>query len=287
MYYFIVNPCSKGARGILDPLMERMNASGEEYTVVAENGREETRSRVRELTRGGAARIVAVGGDGTVNDVLCGLDDPAKVEMGIVPAGTGNDFATAAKIPAGLDALELILHGEPKYTDYIQCDDGERSMNIAGLGIDVDILRRVEVMRRGGPRSKYYRGLLASLRSYRGQEIEASWGGETVRMNALIAAVCNGTDLGGGIPLCPPACIDDGKLDLVLVDCPKRWKIPYYLVRLMRGTVQKLPIYRHILCEEAVIEQKTGDMVQLDGELLSSKTLRVHVEHQKLKLFRG
>ncbi len=286
MFYFIVNPCSKGAGKLLGPLISRLKEEGVEFEIVAEEDSGQTRSRVRALTEGGAQKVVAVGGDGTVNDVLCGLYDPARIELGIVPAGTGNDFATAARIPEGLAALDLILHTEAKYTDYIECGDGLRSMNIAGLGIDVDILQRVEAMGHGGEKSKYYRGLLASLKSYRGQKVTVSADGER-ETTALIAAVCNGTDFGGGIPICPQAKLDDGLLDLVLVDCPKRWKLPYYLIRLMRGTAPKLPIYHHSLVEEAVIRQETGDKVQLDGELVEAKTLSVRVVHGKLRMFRG
>ncbi len=288
MLHFIVNPCSKGAKKILEPLTDRLRESGLEYNIVAESGRQEARGRVREITSGeGIHKIVAVGGDGTVNDVLCGLADPSRVELGIIPAGTGNDFATAAKIPTGLDALDLILKGEAKYTDFIECGDGQRSMNIAGLGIDVDILQRVEAMEHGGEKSKYYRGLLASLKSYRGQKITVTVNGEKQETLSLIAAACNGTDFGGGIPICPQAVLDDGKLDLVLVDLPKRWKLPYYLLCLMRGKAPKLSIYHHTLCEEAEIVQETGDRVQLDGELLTAKALSVRVVHNKLKLFRG
>ncbi len=287
MLHFIVNPRAKNIEKLRKELEARLQEEGVSYEFYTGTDREDARAHVREITAAGEQTVVAVGGDGTVNDVLGAIAEPENVKFGVIPAGTGNDFAAAAHIPEGLAALELILHGEPKQTDFIACEGGLRSMNIAGLGIDVDILQRCNAMKHGGAKSKYFRSLLASLRKYKGQEIEVTLNGETHTMSALIAAVCNGTMLGGGIPICPAAMIDDGKLDLVLIRQPKRWKIPYYLIQLMRGKALGLPVVRHILCERVRIVQKEGAVVQLDGELFPSQVLDARIERGKLKMYRG
>ncbi len=232
------------------------------------------------------AVIVTVGGDGSLNDVLSGIRDPSSCTLGLIPAGTGNDFAEAAKIPQGLGALELILRGAPKETDYIQFSDGRRSLNIAGLGIDVDILARCEKRKHFHARSKYFLSLLSSLCHYRGMRITVRANGEEVADNMLIAAVCNGSRFGGGIPICPPAVIDDGKLEIIYAGCPKRIKIPFALIKLMKGKILDLPFAHRITCEEAELLTEAPFTAQYDGELYEAEAFRVHIA-RGLKMFRG
>ncbi len=286
MLDFIVNPTAEKANAVLRATVARLGEG--EYVVHALPTKEETRETVRRLTKQREARtLVAVGGDGTLNDVLSGVSDFSRLTLGLIPAGTGNDFAASARIPEGVGALDLILHGEPKPTDFIECDEGLRSMNIAGLGIDVDILERCARMKRGNAKSKYFKGLIQSLFHYRGQRIEVTADGKRFDVQAYIAAVCNGSQFGGGIPICPAATIDDGKLDLVVVSRPRRLTAPFELIRLMRGKILERPITRHILCDSARIVQTEGQTVQLDGEIVSSRTLTAHIVHGKLMMYRG
>ena len=285
MLHFIVNPNTKKRKELLGELADRLRAENVPFDFHMGESKEETRAIVRRLSESGPVTIVAIGGDGTLNDVLCGIAVPENVELGLIPVGTGNDFAEKAKIPTGLAALDLILHTPSKFTDFIDCGE-YKSLNIAGLGIDVDILERCYRMK-GGKRSKYFRSLLASLVSYKGQKIEVTVGGKTFFETAFIAAVCNGSQFGGGIAICPPAVLDDGKLDLVVIACPKRSRLLFELLALKRGKILERPITKHILCDEARIVQTEGKIVELDGELVDARTLHARVVSGKLRVFRG
>ena len=99
----------------------------------------------KKLTQAGEQEIIALGGDGTLHEVLNGLYDPAACRLGLIPSGTGNDFAE--KIGLSKDpetATKFILENEPKPTNYIQIGD-KRCMNVAGLGMDVDVLVRCKM----------------------------------------------------------------------------------------------------------------------------------------------
>ncbi len=284
MLHFIVNSGAKKLEELLAALKERLENKRIAYEIHSGKGKKETRELVGELSKA-PATIVAVGGDGTLNDVVCGLECPENVELGLIPYGTGNDFAAAAKIPFGIDALDLILNTKSKFTDYIECG-GMRSINIAGLGIDVDILERCR-RKKGGKRNKYFRSLLASVLKYRGQNVKITVDGKQIGQKAYIAAICNGTQFGGGIPICPPALLDDGKLDLVVVDSPKWYKLLAELVSLMRGKILNRAIAHRYVCSEVTIEQENGTVVQFDGELVEAKTLTASVVSGKLRMFRG
>ncbi len=288
MLHLIVNPTSsKGqAEKILAEAEKKLQSEGVEYDVFRSTRRGEIAEHVRSLTEEGEHTLIAVGGDGTLNEVVRGISDPARVILGLIPAGTGNDFAATARIPEGAEAVDLILHSEPKFTDYLECGI-TRSINIAGLGIDVDILERCERKKHGGAKSKYYRSLLVSLMKYKAMKMKVVVDGEEREHSSLLAAVCNGTMFGGGIPICPPAVLDDGKLDLVIVDCPKRWKLPYYLTLLKKGKILTRSCSHHTLCSSVTIVPERKGNVQYDGELLPAEQLEARIVTDTLRMYRG
>ncbi len=288
MLNFIVNPNARKGKikKLLGKMEERLKEEGAGYRIFYSGKEGDLRKYAEALSAAGEKYIIAVGGDGSLNEVLNGLTDPANTVLGLVPAGTGNDFAAFARIPQGLAALDLILHGEPRPVDYLQCG-GMRSINIAGLGIDADILRRCRKMK-GTQKGKYFRGLLASLCKFKAIRIKTRVeGGEWTEYSTFIAAACNGGHFGGGIPFCPEAVIDDGKMEFVVVDCPKRIKIPIELVRLMRGKLMKQKIAHRVTCTEAEIVPEKREFAQFDGELREIDSLHIQVVTGKLHMFRG
>lgn len=270
----------------LKKLKERMQASGKEYEIHLTDRKGQAAEYAARLSEKEGATIVAVGGDGTVNEVLSGIADLSRCTFGILPCGTGNDFAASVDLPEGLDSLDIILRGETKYTDYLQFEDGKRSLNIAGVGIDVDILDRCERGRWHG-KGKYFLSLLKSVFTFRGIRLAVEANGERKEYNAMIAACCNGKQFGGGIRICPSAVVDDGKMDLVVVDFPQKSKIPGALLKLMKGKIFDLPFAHHILCEKAVIETEDNIIAQFDGELKQVSGMSVSLVSGKLKMLRG
>ena len=176
-------------------------------------------SIARRLSEAGEQEFIVLGGDGTLNEVLNGLSDPSLCKLGLIPSGTGNDFAERMGISMDAEkALLTILDGEAKPVDYIEVS-GTRSMNVAGLGIDVDVLERCQRGKMRG-KIKYLMSLIRSLFAFKGIRVQIeSEGRETETRDVLLCAVCNGTQFGGGIQICPPADPTDGKLDVVIVDC--------------------------------------------------------------------
>ena len=287
MFNVIVNCHARNCKKIAAEIEKKFRARGIAYRMFYTERTGDAEKYARSLTQAGGREFLVVGGDGTLNEVVSGLSDPSSCTLGLIPAGTGNDFAAAVGIPRGVRALDLILDGEPRPVDYIECGT-RRSINIVGTGIDVEILRRCAAMKHGTNKGKYFRSLVATLFHYRGTKLTVTTGGETKEYFALIAAVCNGRQLGGGIPLCPAARADDGQLELVVVDSPKRRKLLFELIRLMRGKLLERPITHHIPCSEAVISSPDGPIfVQYDGEIAQADALNAHLVSGKLKMYRG
>ncbi len=288
MLNFIINPSVLRDEGnnLVAKLKKRLNEAGAEYRFFYSGRAGGVGKYAQALSVVGARTFIAVGGDGTLNELVSNLHDPSQCTVGLIPAGTGNDFAKAANIPFGVKALDVIIDRIPVYTDYIEFGNGRRSMNIAGMGIDVDILERCGKKKNGG-KSKYFHSLLASLMKYKGLDVEITVNGATTKLHAMIAAVCNGSFLGNGIPLCPDAVVDDGKMNLVYIDFPKRLKLMKELSCLMQGKILKRSITHHVLCDEARILPAQPQTAQFDGELFHVDELNAKLVCGQLLMYRG
>ena len=286
MLNIIVNPKARKAEKLVRETDARLKEAGAEHRFFYSHKHGDAIKYAHSLTAAGQTELIALGGDGTVNEVLSGAADPARLTLGIIPAGTGNDFASAFGIPMGVKALDLILNTEPKPTDYLECGT-RRSLNIAGTGIDVEILRRCE-RSKGSKKGRYFRSLLFTLLHYRGTKLIVSANGETREYTAMIAAACNGRQLGNGIPLCPVAEVDDGQMELIVVDCPPRGKLLPMLLKMLRGKLLELPVTHRVSCREAHISAPEGKLfVQFDGEILEEDALGVRLMGGGLRVWRG
>ena len=269
MYHIILNPVA-GKRKALKNLKRAekiFNARGIDYQTHETCAIHDAEQIARLLTLGGAEDIIVIGGDGTLHEVLNGIADPSKVRLGLIPSGTGNDFAEKAGIPASVEeALTLILNGEAKATDYLEVG-GVRCMNVGGIGMDVDVLERCKKGKLKG-KLKYLFSLVQSLFAFKGLPVTIESDGETQKRDVLIAAACNGTQFGGGISICPTAETDDGLIDVVAVDCiGGKWKIIKAFMVLMKGKVLEFPLTTHFQCEKVRFLPDTPCAAQLDGEV--------------------
>ena len=242
--------------------------------------------RLTEADAGKTVDIVAMGGDGTLNEVLNGLADPAKVQLGIIPCGSGIDFAAAAGIPDTPEgALDVLLRGEAKYTDYLECG-GVRGINAIGTGIDVEILRRFNRMKLLKGSAAYLVSLILTVLTYRARPFYEEIDGQRIEHKALIACAGNGQRIGGGIAICPKATIDDGLLDVVIIDNIRRAAIPFAFVRLMQKRVLELPsaVFKRF---PALRMSTDGPMpIQIDGEIYDHLPFDVRIVAHKLRVYR-
>ena len=230
--------------------------------------------------------IVAMGGDGTLHEVLNGIADPSKVRLGIIPCGSGNDFAAVAGIPATAEgALDALLGCEARFTDYLECG-GIRGINAIGTGIDVEILRRYNRMKLLKGSAAYLTSLVLTLFSYRAKRFTEQRAEELRSHNALIACVGNGQRIGGGIPVCPEAVIDDGLMDIVIVDDIPRRGIPGGFVRLMKGEILRLPTTTFRRDSRLRLESDGLLPIQIDGEIYEGLPFDVRVISGALRVYR-
>ena len=287
MYHIIFNPAAgkKTAQKNLTVVEKALAERGLEFTRHQTRAAHDAEEIAKRLTLAGETDIIVMGGDGTLHETLNGLDDPAKVRLGLIPSGTGNDFAGRVNIPMDAEkAISLIIDGEAKETDYLEVD-GVRCMNVGGIGIDVDVLERCQRGKLKG-KIKYLMSLIQSLFSFKGMSISIESEGVKEKHNALIAAACNGSQFGGGISICPIADAADGLIDVVVVDCIGGvFKLIGAFMQLMKGKILEYPRTTHFRCERVSFGTDEPCTAQLDGELY--KNLRFDVKVGKgLRFFR-
>ena len=188
MLHFICNPSSAGNRGerarqIIAPLLRDVP-----HAFHLTRARGDATAIARQLTSGPEETdIVAMGGDGTLHEVLNGLCDPFRARLGLIPCGSGNDFAATAGIPTDpARALGIIRSGEAKPTDYLECA-GVRGINAIGTGIDVDILRRYAAMKRLKGSAAYLASLILTVLDYKPRRFSEVDDGRALPHVALIA----------------------------------------------------------------------------------------------------
>ena len=270
MFHLIINPKSGSWRtkSKVKKIREVFAENGQE-TIVHETGyKGAAKDIAREITEVDPdAKIVALGGDGTLHEVLNGVVDPTRCSIGLIPCGTGNDFAAAAGLPKKIKkAAKLIATSEPKLTDWIDIGD-KRCMNVGGLGMDVDVLVRCEKGKMHG-KFKYLLSLIVSFIKFRGYEVEFECEGEKADLNGLLVVACNGKQIGGGIKVCPVAELDDGYMDVMAVQCFKsKWQVIKAFIQLMSGKIMTYPFKKYYRCKSVKVYPKSAKTVQLDGEL--------------------
>ena len=286
-YHIISNPVAgkKSSQKNLETAQAVFTAHGASFETHVSQSVGDATQIARRLTENGEREIIALGGDGTLHEVLNGLVDPTACHLGLIPSGTGNDFAE--HIGLSLDAekaTNLILSTQPKDTDFLDVG-GRRCMNVTGFGIDVDVLERCQRGKFKG-KMKYLLSLVQGLFKFKGCKIEVQSGDYVKAHNALIATACNGSQFGGGIKICPCAESDDKKLNAVIVDfIDGKLKIIKAFIQLMKGKILEYPATTHFLCDRLRAIPETPCTVQLDGELYKDVIFDVQIK-SGLKFYR-
>ena len=247
-YAFILNP--KAGRGaslrVLDPLKRELHSRGVDYDLLLTQNEGDAIRIAKEV---GSRIVVAVGGDGTVNEVVNGIIGTGKT-LGIIPAGSGNDLVKSIDISVNLsDAIEILLRGmtQPVDVGTVSCFGPERIgprdgnhkeryfVNGIGAGFDAAVADKTRRIKYLSGTLLYLVAVLRTLGEYEAPDFEVSVDGCIQARKQLLIAVGNGRCAGGGFYLTPDAIIDDGFLDLCLIDEMSVPGVLRIMPKVMRG----------------------------------------------------
>lgn len=215
----------------------------------------------RALDRLGGRALVVAGGDGTLHVVvqrLWGRGALGHTTLGLVPLGTGNDFARAVGVPLDpLEAASAVGDASPRRLDLMVDDSGGVVVNVAHVGLGADAAQGATVLKgRLGPLAYPLGALLAGVRDP-GWEIEVRVDDAPLGRGAvLMVGIGNGRTIGGGTPLCPDASPEDGLLDVVVVNATGHAERAAFAAALRHG--------RHL--DRHDVHHARGGQVRLSGE---------------------
>lgn len=234
----------------------------------------------RVATDDGYRYLVAVGGDGTINEVANGIlrsTDSSSVALGIVNTGTGSDFIRSAGIPRHYAKACSILTSQHQLTIDVGVVKFSRNgqilqryfVNTAGVGFDATVAKATEELPKFfGGTFPYLIGLVKTLFSYRNKLVVLDIGGVVESERILSVVVANGGYFGGGMHIAPEAKLDDNLLEVVVVGDVGKFELLRALPMVYKGTHANHPKVCMKRAECITVESPEQILVYADGELI-------------------
>src|SRR4030042_3884690 len=227
-----------------------------------------SRIRAEEALKKGFQCVVAVGGDGTINEIaralLC-----TQVPLGIIPKGSGNGFAREFGIPLDpRQACETLLHSKAISIDVGKINE-EHFFNVAGLGFDAQVGYAYNQAQKGGRRGRlpYFFLGIKEYFSYVPSAMNLSLGGKERRLTPFLIAIANCKQYGIGVKIAPKAVVNDGFLNVSIVHQAPWYKYLWHLPKVFTGNFDQAPFLETVLTKEVTIAPEKEVPYHIDGEL--------------------
>ncbi|MEF3274717.1 MAG: diacylglycerol kinase family lipid kinase [Chloroflexus sp.] len=276
-------------RGAIEAELRKHDIAYELVTTHARGGA--TELAIQALNRG-ASRLVAVGGDGTINEVVNGLIDSRRarnVPLGIIPLGTGSDFVKSLPgVRPGdiVGAVQRLVANQTTPIDVgrIRVEASRLTLTrcfINGLGMGLDAAVAVESLKIKHLRgfAVYLISVFKALATYRPGPMTVRFDGQRVSRQLFFASVGNGRCQGGGFWITPDAKLDDGLLDLCIVDTMPIPRALRKIPLLIRGTHTNEPEVTMARARRIEVSCPTPTIpVATDGEVIATAAQRIEVE---------
>lgn len=240
---------------------------------------------VRKAISSGRKLLLALGGDGTFQG-LANAAFGSEVVLGILPAGGGNDLASALGLPKDpLRAAETMLRAQPRWIDLVRARTGDGHERLysggGGVGLDSEAARYASGAFRGIPgRLRYVASALWAFRSFEAPTLNIEFPGTQIlplQAQSLLAGVLNSPTYGGGVRLAPDAQIDDGWLDLVIVEDLDLWKVMGILPALMRSGQLQTPHRKRARVKRLRLTTNPPCSFHGDGEIIGPTPVEVEI----------
>jgi len=303
-YKLIVNPISGSGHSLkLLPVIEtKLKEAGLDYSVVVTERPWHAAELAEQAVYDGFDTVVAVGGDGTANEVLNGLMAAKKAGhpavMGILSVGRGNDFAFGAGVPTDCDAAcGALAQYNTRRIDVGRVSGGlvpEGRYFGNGVGIGFDAVVGFESLK-VRPLTGFAGYLVAALRTiylyFNAPEVHIQVDDKTIDQNVLMVSVMNGKRMGGGFMMAPNGISDDGQLDVCLVNQVTRPEIFKLIPRFMKGTQFGHPAITALRTSKIAVTGLNGGKLpaHADGETVNmdGKYLEIEILPQEIEMIVG
>ena len=273
---FIINPISGNGRK--SAIADRLTRRGYKVAYTEYAGHAEKLAREAD-----ASIVVAVGGDGTVNEVARGLLGTDKT-LGIIPCGSGDGLALHLGLSHDLNKnLKVLESGKTHLMDAATIN-GRYFFSVCGVGLDAVISKRFAKSGKRGL-ANYIEQAIASWKDYKAQSYTVEIDGEKMDFKAVMITIGNSDQWGNGAKVTPLADSSDGILDITVVEEFKNIEIPMLAYRLMSGTVN---LAHNIHCykgRDITITREDDGTAHADGDWFDAgKTLNIRIIEHAIKV---
>ncbi|MCL2376441.1 MAG: hypothetical protein FWC76_03490 [Defluviitaleaceae bacterium] len=292
IYHIIYNPYANrgGAARYLQAFCALLDSKSKAYTVYETTGPGHATQITRDIIAqgDGTKYIVIMGGDGTVHEVVNGYNEGDDVVFGIVPAGTGNDVAAMLGIPAALEDIEAaavnILEKNVRPVDFISAVDMQ-SILFFSYGIAAAMILDMQKYKKK-TKISYYRALLKNMFVFKADEYEVTYdGGEARRYKADFCAVHNCIHAGGGMHLIDGAVMDDGLMELFIVEHRGFFRRVLNFISILGKKIHLQPNVQVLRVKEVTIVPTANKLCCTAGENHYFDQLKLSMRHKGIKVF--
>lgn len=280
----VCNPTARGGRSAraLGAVQATLLGHGLDVDVVCSRSPE----HAGELALAAAAdgrEVAAFGGDGMVRLIAHALRGSDTV-LSVLPGGRGNDFAAVLGIPRDpVAACSVIADGEVRALD-VGDADGHTFLGIASIGLESEVTRRANAAPRIGGDAVYAWATLAGLAHWRPARLDVTVEGETRSFTGYLAGAANSGRFGGGMRLAPDASLDDGLLDVVVIEDHPKLRFLLNAPKVFKGTHVGDPNVHVLRARSVTLDADRPLDVYADGEVISATPSSITVVPGALRM---
>ncbi len=234
--------------------------------------------------------IIAVGGDGTLFEVINGLFENKvnlEIPIGQIPVGTGNSFIKDLGISTPEDALQAILSGNSRKIDLGEFEYSGGKFyfaNLLGTGFVSNVAYRARKYKKLGSLS-YIFGVLEEVAVLKASNIELIIDDELIRREAIFVEICNSRYTGGDMMMAPGAKIDDGLLDVIVLNKISRRKLLGLFPSIFKGTHTEDAAVEVFRGKKILLRSDTALALTPDGETFGNTPIDIKMHPGKIKMF--
>ena len=292
-FILIVNPFSGKKQGlkILEKIQPLFIESDIEIDIIKTDysGHSENIAREFDITKYNG--LLIIGGDGTFHEVINGLlnrSDQKKIPIGIIPAGSGNSFMHDLDLVDPVKAVNLIISNETRLIDVMRLQMGDEiryGINLIGWGMVTDVGLTAENIRWIGP-IRYTLAALFEILFKKSRKAILKIQDKIIDTKFMFIIGCNSIHVGKGMKMAPKAKIDDGLIDVVVVDHEiSRLRLLSVLPKLYKGTHIFEPEFTYYQSNEFSIFTEKNNILNVDGEIIGNTPIKVDVIPQIIEIF--
>lgn len=282
---FILNPAA-GIRRVVDLeelIRANLDLTSSQFEVRVTSRPGDAFLLASEAVSRGCGTVVAVGGDGTINEIAKAIEGSC-VTLGIVPNGSGNGLARHLDIPLDISEAIRVINGSHIRSIDTASLNGNTFVSIAGVGFDARVANRYRKVRRRGFYG-YFRIVVLEYLGYKERSYILEIDGKVLERKALMINLANSNQFGYGTVIAPHAKLDDGLLDIVIVKKFPLAELPHTLQLAFTHRIDKSPYVETLTGKEVRIRRDRGRYVNLDGEAVRTDSqVQVQIKPAALKV---